>query len=170
MKKCKECGEVKELGFFAKDKSKADGFVNQCKQCRNSYSKDRYELKKPEITKKKAEYRAVNRDKACATSSAWSTANPLKRSAAQAAYRARKRGAMGTHTGEDISRLYGLQKGKCACCKVSLANGYHVDHVVPLALGGTNDKDNLQLLCQFCNCSKGPKDPIDFAQQIGRLL
>ena len=170
MKKCKECGEVKEFEFFAKDKCKPDGFLNQCKKCRNAYSKDRYELKKQEISKKKAEYRAGNREKACAMSAAWAIANPLKRSAAQAAYRARKRGAVGVHTGEDIGRLYGLQKGKCACCKVSLADGYHVDHVVPLALGGTNCKDNIQLLCQFCNCSKGSKDPIEFAQQLGRLL
>jgi hypothetical protein len=28
-----------------------------------------------------------------------------------------------------------------------------IDHVIPLSLGGTHTYDNLQLLCQYCNCS-----------------
>lgn len=31
----------------------------------------------------------------------------------------------------------------------------HVDHVVPRAKGGGNDRDNLQALCDKCNMAKG---------------
>jgi 5-methylcytosine-specific restriction endonuclease McrA len=46
----------------------------------------------------------------------------------------------------------------------------HIDHIQPVARAGTNDRSNLQLLCQPCNSSKGARDPIVFAQSIGRLL
>ena len=34
---------------------------------------------------------------------------------------------------------------------------FEVDHILPRHLGGTNDKNNLQLLCRKCNRSKGHK-------------
>ena len=70
----------------------------------------------------------------------------------------------------DASKRFRLQRGKCACCRVSIADGYHVDHIQPLALGGSNDKTNLQLLCPTCNTKKSAKHPIDFMQSRGLLL
>ena len=32
--------------------------------------------------------------------------------------------------------------------------GFHIDHIVPLACGGTNEKINLQILCQPCHFEK----------------
>ena len=40
----------------------------------------------------------------------------------------------------------------CQQCGVDQA--LEVDHVIPLALGGTNDFANLQLLCRSCNTRK----------------
>lgn len=63
-------------------------------------------------------------------------------------------------TGEyDI--LYELQSGYCPICSDPLPKDYkngklvHVDHKKPISHGGTNDLDNLQLTCAFCNLSKG---------------
>lgn len=40
----------------------------------------------------------------------------------------------------------------------------HVEHIVPLALGGTSDDSNLWLACAWCNSFKGTKisgvDPV----------
>lgn len=36
-------------------------------------------------------------------------------------------------------------------------NPLTVDHVVPLARGGTNDLANLQVLCKRCNSAKGAR-------------
>jgi hypothetical protein len=33
----------------------------------------------------------------------------------------------------------------------------HVEHIVPLALGGTSDDSNLWLACAWCNSFKGTK-------------
>lgn len=83
--------------------------------------------------------------------------------------RARKLASGGEHTAEDIKYLFKLQRGKCAYCKVRL-NKYHVDHILAIARGGSNDRKNLQLLCPPCNQKKSAKDSIDFAQQMGFLL
>ncbi len=85
--------------------------------------------------------------------------------------RARIAGAEGSHTKEDVARIIALQGMRCVYCKVKLANNrYHVDHQMPLALGGSNDKTNLQVLCPRCNRSKGAKHPLQFARERGLLL
>jgi 5-methylcytosine-specific restriction endonuclease McrA len=117
-----------------------------------------------------AAWRVKNADHVRATSSIWKGANKERLSALKRSYKARKRGAEGSHTGSDIQKLYALQRGKCVCCAVSLKSGYHVDHVMPLSLGGSNWPSNLQLLCPRCNLRKSAKHPSDFAHEIGRLF
>jgi 5-methylcytosine-specific restriction endonuclease McrA len=76
----------------------------------------------------------------------------------------------GSHTGEQIERLLLTQKYKCADCRTSIRKSFHKDHIKPIALGGSNDIRNIQLLCPKCNLSKHSKHPIDWARQNGRLL
>lgn len=38
-----------------------------------------------------------------------------------------------------------------------MIESYHIDHIIPLNCGGTNDATNLQLLCNSCNTSKGAR-------------
>lgn len=82
----------------------------------------------------------------------------------------RRKGAEGTHTAEEVQRLFKLQKGLCIVCRRELKANYHQDHIVPLAAGGTNWISNIQLLCPPCNNTKGAKDPIAFMQERGHLL
>ena len=86
--------------------------------------------------------------------------------------RAAKRAAEGTHTAADIAQLLQSQKSRCAVCRIKLTPkiGHHVDHIMPLTKGGTNDRYNLQILCPSCNCSKNAKHPVQFMQERGFLL
>lgn len=81
-----------------------------------------------------------------------------------------KKKAGGRHSAEDISNRRKWQKGKCAYCKVKLGAKHHVDHIKPLALGGTNEPSNLQILCIPCNLKKQAKPPEKFAREMGMLL
>ena len=101
---------------------------------------------------------------------AWKKANPEKVKVATHARRARQLAAEGSHTSDEIKELIRRQKGKCAYCSKSIRNGYHVDHVKPLARGGSNWITNIAVACARCNTSKGATDPIVFAQRLGRLL
>lgn len=86
--------------------------------------------------------------------------------------RARKRGAEGSYSRGDIRWLFDKQRGKCAhsWCRKTIREKYHIDHVIPLILGGANDKKNIQLLCPPCNWRKHTTHPIVFAQRHGMLL
>lgn len=43
----------------------------------------------------------------------------------------------------------------CGRCQTEMP--LEVDHIIPLAKGGSNDLSNLQTLCRGCNGSKGAK-------------
>lgn len=96
-------------------------------------------------------------------------ANPDVKKAQHAVRRARKFKSTGSYKAADVKRLLELQKGKCACCYEKLKN-YHVDHIMPLALGGANNVENIQILCPICNMKKSSNDPYVWANRIGRLL
>jgi 5-methylcytosine-specific restriction endonuclease McrA len=49
-------------------------------------------------------------------------------------------------------------------CDDLLGPDAHVDHILPLAAGGTHTKDNLRILCPSCNCSR-PTDGSDVTNQ-----
>jgi 5-methylcytosine-specific restriction endonuclease McrA len=84
---------------------------------------------------------------------AWRAANPVAFMVQQANRRALKRQAPGYFTAEEwLDRLadYG---GTCPCCLKR--RKLTVDHIVPLAEGGTNWIWNIQPLCLRCNSAKG---------------
>lgn len=52
--------------------------------------------------------------------------------------------------------LYGIQEGQCNGCRWPMPfRNMTIDHIVPRSKGGTDDSDNLQLLCGACNSAKG---------------
>lgn len=97
--------------------------------------------------------------------------NPESRRSNDRNRAARKRNAVGRHSAADIRALYEKQNGKCACCLKRVPfHKKHVDHVMPLALGGGNGPENLQILCRSCNLSKSAKHPVEWARENGRLI
>jgi len=71
--------------------------------------------------------------------------------------RARLKNCEGTHTAQDILLQYKRQNGKCYYCQTNVSKNYHIDHIVPLSRGGSNNPSNLVIACPHCNMSKGKK-------------
>lgn len=57
------------------------------------------------------------------------------------------------------------QLWRCVYCSADITGKYHMDHVMPLALGGKHEPANIQLLCPTCNVRKSSRHP-DVAKAI----
>ena len=121
-----------------------------------------------------AEYYIKNRDSIITATKAYNLKNPDKRRAtcriSEQNRRARKIGNGGKLSKGLAAKLFILQKGKCPCCKNPLGDDCHLDHIMPLVLGGSNSDENMQLLRAVCNSQKHAKHPMDFMQSRGFLI
>lgn len=128
-----------------------------------------------------AAYRAANRDKLKASRvtrgdrinayrAAWRAANPDAARIHAHNRNAKKRENGGTLSKGLSIKLFKLQRGMCPCCKQPLGDDFHMDHIQPIALGGSNTDDNIQLLRQRCNNQKSAAHPVDFMQSRGFLI
>jgi 5-methylcytosine-specific restriction endonuclease McrA len=128
------------------------------------------------------QYRAAHRDRANEYNKQWRDAHPdeqrrnnMRYQAAhpdkvrviKQRHRARKRGAAGSHTADDIKLIFESQRGRCWWCGCEVGENYHVDHRIPLSKGGSNSPENLVVSCPKCNWRKNDKLPHEWN---GRLL
>lgn len=70
--------------------------------------------------------------------------------------RARNKGAAGVLSVDEVEELLFEQKELCSnfdYCKTSLLK-FDIDHMHPVSRGGSNEMDNIQLLCERCNDDK----------------
>lgn len=189
MKTCTKCKIEKQAAEFYKDKSRLDGLQSKCKPCMKSLNSSYYAKNYDSIADYQAKYRAENKIILNAHNARYHAQNKQAICANKAKYRshnkelclahkrnrrARISGSEGRHTAADIARIFEHQRGLCANCHAKLfksgRNKFHTDHIIPIAIGGSNWPSNLQCLCPKCNLSKGAKDPIAWAQQNGRLI
>ena len=67
--------------------------------------------------------------------------------------------------------LHRNQIGLCVYCRGKLTfSGSHIDHVTPVNQGGSNELENLQLLCPGCNLRKSDRTDSEFRYRYRRLL
>ena len=68
-------------------------------------------------------------------------------------------------TSADVRRMR-ADATHCPLCGCELANGRyqsnskHLDHIIPISMGGTHTRGNLRIVCQSCNLARG-KEPAD---------
>lgn len=119
---------------------------------------------------RKLAYRNENLEKARKYSREYNAENKPRIATIARNRRAKQRRNGGSHTQAEVDAIMKMQRGKCAICRAGLDGKCHVDHIISLKAGGSNDRRNLQILCVPCNKSKAARDPIDFMRMRGMLL
>jgi 5-methylcytosine-specific restriction endonuclease McrA len=153
--------------YYWKDPQKHRAASKRWKQNNPERYRESLERSKP----RKQAYREANRDKINKATRQWQINNKDKVNAKVNKRRALKRKSSGQYTAAEAAAILTAQKHKCVYCGADLRKvKRHLDHIVPLSRGGLNDKTNIQWLCEPCNLKKHAKDPIEFAQENGRLL
>jgi 5-methylcytosine-specific restriction endonuclease McrA len=139
VKICTKCGKEKLRDQFNKDTRSRDGLQWLCRPCG---------------TARQVAYKVANPDKVRASSATWKAANPHLNSQNSALYRARKRNAVVSL----ISRtaLEWLRE-QCSVYEALTGEPWAVDHIIPLARGGSHSEDNLRALPRRLNSVKGAK-------------
>lgn len=200
MKICTKCKIEKPKTEFYKNNASKNGIAPKCKECYQDYyaanservsmygrdyrsknssiiaaRKRKYDKEKSDkVNKRREKYRSENRDKINESQRKYQKENHEKCLSHWRNRRSRSRNAEGAHTAADIKTIFTNQRGLCAECEIKLVrsgkNKFHVDHIQPLAKGGSNDKHNIQCLCPTCNMRKSAKDPIEWAKENGRLI
>lgn len=93
----------------------------------------------------------------------WASRNPRKRLSYVHTRRARRLENGGRYTSEQWEMLKQQYGYKCLCCGET--KPLTVDHVIPIARGGSNDISNIQPLCIRCNKSKATKST-DYRKEL----
>jgi hypothetical protein len=125
-------------------------------------SKEYRENNKEKESERIKEWRLKNKDRVRLKNREWRLNNLHVMRINEQNRRSRKKFNGGKLSKGIIEKLYNEQKGLCACCGESLENGYHLDHIIPLTMGGSHSDDNAQLLTPHCNLSKGCKHPDEY--------
>lgn len=186
---CRLCRKSDAAKFYSKNASKINARQRKLRQ-------ESPEI----VRAWEAKYRAKNRDSINAKTAEYCAANPMKRAETNARYRAankekvrdavarwnakhpnarrivrqnRRAGIMDSSAKLSpglADKLMVLQRGRCACCGRRLGRNFHLDHIMPIALGGRNEDSNIQLLRATCNLKKNKRHPVEYMQGRGFLL
>jgi len=103
----------------------------------------------------------------------WQINNKERSNAIKRNRRSKIKNAEGSHDYRDIIEILIKQDWLCAeatCRKDISHDKYHVDHIMPISLGGSNWPENLQCLCPPCNLRKSYKHPDVWNAENGRFL
>lgn len=177
-KTCSACGVDKPRAEFRSKLASRDRMAPKCRSCESEWHRAHYERTKDKRLEQTARWYEANRERKNATSrayhrnnaerlaeaaKAWLAANP----GYMAEYNRRRRAIRRNATIGPVD-LEALWTGRCGICDEPMDRDLRhpdpmsksVDHIMPLARGGSHSQDNLQWAHLICNIRKGARLPV----------
>ncbi len=145
---CSTCSQDLSESAFYKRSNRPRGFHSSCKDC---ITESGYAIK----------WRHENRDKVKTYNKRSYVSNPEPYRTASRKRSARIRKAEGTVTTSEWELVLDIYGHQCAYCGVN-TDPLTMDHVIPIARGGTHTADNVVPACKGCNSSKKDRMPWEF--------
>lgn len=170
---CGTCQQDKQVGDFARRRGGRYGRAAVCRECQRAY----YATNAETIKARSRRWHADNGEQSKATHRAKYLKDRVRINQRNAAYkkahpdavrasannrRAIMRSAPGRITKPLVATIRKEQSDTCVYCPAVLNGKGQLDHRTPLSRGGSNYRENLQLLCQPCNGSKGAQTHEEF--------
>jgi hypothetical protein len=168
LKRCPKCETSKDDECFTLLKS--GKLYGWCKECKKASTKIYQLANKEIISTKKKQYYKDNKVKILSSVASWQNANREKVNCYIRANKInRKRLKSIGMTGKDYRSWVERQKKVCYWCEAECCKNFHVDHVMPMALGGRHEAWNLSISCPRCNMLKGAMHPLDWIEKLRAL-
>jgi len=161
--RCGYCEQMLPLENFWKSKSKSRGYQTYCKACSKLQKRSTYSIHKIKRNAYKREWRKTD-ENGREYNRKYRREKPHVYAAKEQRRRTRlKNNGVYLVTEKEMQKMYA---SKCFYCKV--ADATTVDHVVPIAKGGTHSIGNLLPACRPCNESKKAKLLIEWKIERAR--
>lgn len=170
---CKQCNKSKVKTWQQDNPEKHK--ERACQWNKNNSRKHgehvrRWQHKNPDKVKKSNQkWHKNNPEKVKEYQRQWTQKNHDRYIAAKHKRKALKLGNGGSYTQEELYQQFLDQDGRCFHCGkfISPKNGKicHIDHWIPISKGGSNNIDNIRLLCPHCNLTKHDKMPWEWSDK-----
>lgn len=163
-KPCTKCGVLKPLEEFKKDRRRPGGRGSSCKACVSLHTQQ-YASQNPEKRaasvkrytqgagrERRKEYYEEHKEYLYLRRQEW-----LRQTGYAREYASKRRAQVRSSATDDAKELEMIREFYEQC-----PEGYHVDHIIPIALGGRHELANLQWLEASLNISKHAQHPDDW--------
>jgi 5-methylcytosine-specific restriction endonuclease McrA len=172
MKECTKCFESKPFSAFGKFIHSKDGLKPHCKACRSSTGQNYYLANREAIREKVRVSNATNPESNRSRVARWRKDNPekvleLSRRRENRRRARKKENGFAFYAESEVLNVYGTT---CHLCNVEIdllaprkvgrsgwENGLHIDHLVPIAKGGSDTLENVRPAHGKCNLEKSSK-------------
>lgn len=174
--RCYRCKETLDFFMFYKNTSKKSGLMDECIPCYKKYKSEHYQRNKEYIKNRSLEYYYNNREQVLQTVTNYYYNNKIEVTKKIKAYRKTEKWKIVNTAGQSkrLKRINGTdngsittnslvlllhkQDGECAMCQklLDLTEKFsvHLDHIIPLCIGGEHKIENVQWTCAKCNLGK----------------
>lgn len=156
-KQCRKCLCILSRHMFNVNKNNRDGQTSYCRLCLRIKA---INYRRSNVDKIK-KYKHANRFKISISNKKWYLSGGREKVLENKRKRRERMAELDESYGVKEAKITMKEfRGKCFVC--GSKDSLHIDHHRPLSKGHALSLNNAVVLCEYCNKSKGPKDPEKF--------